>query len=194
MLAAAQSGELNSASGLKKQTDRLMASPRLDTGVRAFFSDMLAFDGFDTLSKDAAIYPKFTSQVLRDAQEQTMRTIVDHLLTQNADYRDLFTTHKTFLTPLLASIYKVPATFPEGVQDPWVAFEYPKDAPQAGILTQASFVGLHSHPGPQLANHPRQGSARGLPLPEGSRSARQCEFRPSSGYQESELQNRASAS
>ncbi len=147
LLAAAQNGELNSASGLKKQTDRLMASPRLEAGVRAFFSDMLAFDGFSTLAKDTTLYPKFTSQVLRDAQEQTMRTIIDHLLVQKADYRDLFTTNKTFLTPLLASIYKVQATFPEGVQDPWVAFEYPKDAPQAGILTQASFVGLHSHPG-----------------------------------------------
>jgi len=147
LLAAAQNGDLNSSSGLKKQVDRLMASPRLEAGVRAFFGDMLAFDGFSTLAKDTTLYPKFTSQVLRDAQEQTMRTIVDHLLVQKADYRDLFTTNKTFLTPLLASIYKVQASFPEGVQDPWVAFEYPADVPQAGILTEASFVGLHSHPG-----------------------------------------------
>ena len=76
-----------------------------------------------------------------------MRTIVDQLLTQNGDYRDIFTTHKTFLTPLLASIYKVQVAFPEGVLDPWVPYEYPADAAQAGILTQASFVGLHSQPG-----------------------------------------------
>jgi hypothetical protein len=147
LLASAESGEINTSAGLKKQVDRLMASPRLETGVRAFFIDMLAFDGFSTLAKDTSLYPKFTSQVLRDAQEQTMRTIVDQLLTQNGDYRDLFTTHKTFLTPLLASIYKVQVPFPEGVLNPWVAYEYPADAPQAGILTQASFVGLHSQPG-----------------------------------------------
>src|SRR5258708_5740956 len=99
LLASADSGEINSAAGRKKQVDRLMASPRLETGVRAFFIDMLAFDGFSTLAKDTSLYPKFTSQVLRDAQEQTMRTIVDHLLTQTADYRDPFTTHKTVLTP-----------------------------------------------------------------------------------------------
>jgi hypothetical protein len=147
LLAAAESGEINKPEGLKKQVDRLMASPRLENGVRAFFSDMLAFDGFGTLAKDTTLYPKFTSQVLRDAQEQTMKTIVDHLLVQNADYRDLFTTRKTFMTPLLASIYKVQATFPEGVLDPWVPYEYPTNAEQAGILTEASFVGLHSQPG-----------------------------------------------
>lgn len=147
LLASAESGEINTAAGLKKQVDRLMSSPRLETGVRAFFTDMLAFDGFSTLAKDTTLYPKFTSQVLRDAQEQTMRTIVDHLLVQNGDYRDLFTTRKTFMTPLLASIYKVQVSFPEGVLNPWVPYEYAADAPQAGILTEASFVGLHSHPG-----------------------------------------------
>jgi hypothetical protein len=147
LLASAESGDINNAAGLKKQVDRLMASPRLETGVRAFFIDMLAFDGFSTLAKDTSLYPKFTSQVLRDAQEQTMRTIVDHLLTQNGDYRDLFTTHKTFMTPLLASIYKVQVSFPEGILNPWVPYEYPADVPQAGILTEASFVGLHSQPG-----------------------------------------------
>ena len=147
LLAAAQSGELNTETGLKKQVDRLMASPRLEIGVRAFFTDMLAFDGFSTLAKDTTLYPKFTSQVLRDAQEQTMRTIVDHVMTQDADYRDLFTTRKTYLTPLLASIYKVQVAFPDGVLNPWVAYEYPDGAQQAGILTEASFVGLHSHPG-----------------------------------------------
>ena len=123
LLASAVSGVINSSAGLKKQVDRLMASPRLETGVRAFFIDMLAFDGFSTLAKDTSLYPKFTSQVLRDAQEQTMRTIVDHLLTQNADYRDLVTTHKTFMTPLLASIYKVQVSFPEGILNPWVPYE-----------------------------------------------------------------------
>ena len=78
---------------------------------------------------------------------QRLRTIVDQLLVRQGDYRDLFTTRNTFMTPLLASIYKVQVTFPEGVLDPWVAYEYPANAEQAGILTEASFVGLHSQPG-----------------------------------------------
>jgi len=47
-------------------------------------------------------------KVAQEAQEQTLRTIVDLVLTQHGDYRDLFTTRKTFLTPTLGSIYRVP--------------------------------------------------------------------------------------
>ena len=149
LLAAAQSGELNTDKGLARQVDRLLSSPRLDAGVRAFFVDMLGFDEFPTLSKDAAIYPKFTSQVSQDAQEQTLRTIVDHLVTRQGDYRDLFITRKTFLTPLLGSLYSVPVvkTTPNASPGTWVPYEYPEGDPRAGLLTQASFVALHSHPG-----------------------------------------------
>src|SRR6185312_4533075 len=116
---------------------------RLEAGVRAFFADMLTFDGFETLSKDGMIYPKFTDAVSRDAQEQTLRGIVDQVVTKDGDYRDLFTTRTSFMTPLLASIYRVPLT---GTA-PWQRYEYPANTPTAGILTQISFVALHSHAG-----------------------------------------------
>ena len=47
MLKAAASGELATDAGVAKQVDRLMASPRLETGMRAFFADMLQLDTFD---------------------------------------------------------------------------------------------------------------------------------------------------
>ena len=83
-------------------------SRRLESGVRAYFSDMLGFQAFANLEKDPDIYPKWTSGVGNDAREQTLRTITNKLLTEEGDYRELFTTRKTFLTPLLASIYRVP--------------------------------------------------------------------------------------
>jgi hypothetical protein len=145
LLAAAADGSLDSQAGLGRQVDRMLRSPRMEDGVRAFFSDMLQFDSFETLSKDAAIYPKFTFKVARDAEEQTLRTIVDHVLTLNGDYRDLFTAPKTFLTPLLGSIYSVPvARSAPGV---WQPYEFADGDPRAGILMEASFVALHSHPG-----------------------------------------------
>jgi hypothetical protein len=105
---------------------------------------MLGFDEFETLAKDALIFPKFTSKVSLDAQEQTLRTIADLLVTQKGDYRDLFTTRKTFLTPLLASIYGVPLVAPDGG---WHAYEFPEGDSRAGILSEVSFVALHAHPG-----------------------------------------------
>jgi hypothetical protein len=147
LLAAAGNGDLDSTSGFARQVDRMMASPRLEAGVRAFFTDMLGFDSFDTLSKDTMLFPKYTPKLLADAQEQTLKTIVAELLVKKGDYRDLFTTRDTFLTPLLASIYRVNVMFPDGVRDTWLPYEYPADAQQAGILTQAGFVALHSQPG-----------------------------------------------
>jgi hypothetical protein len=144
LLAAAQSGQLNTRAGLETEVDRMLESPRLEAGLRAFFSDMLQFDLFDTLAKDAKIYPKWTVSVSRDAQEQTLRTIVDHVMVQRGDYRDLFTTRRTFLTPLLGSIYRVP--IPQNV-DHWQPYEFAQGDPRAGILAQASFVALHSHEG-----------------------------------------------
>ena len=149
LLKSAEQGELDRPEGLARHVDRMMASSRLEDGLRVFFSDMLGFDEFASLSKDSAIYPKFTTRVARDAQEQTLRTIIDHVLVQNADYRDLFITRKTFLTPLLAAVYGVALTDdePNGTPDAWVSYEFPEGSPRSGLLTQASFVALHSHPG-----------------------------------------------
>ena len=143
LLDAAANGDLNTEKGIARQVDRMVKSPRLASGVRAYFSDMLGFDGFAALAKDPQIYPKFSSQVATDAKEQTLRTLTDLLVTNNGDYRDIFTTRKTFLTRLLGSVYQVPVT----ASTEWEPHEYAEGDPRAGILMQISFVALHSHPG-----------------------------------------------
>jgi len=55
----------------------------------------------------------------------------------------IFTTGNTFLTRPLAALYQVPLS---SLSNEWVPYEFPQDAQQAGILTHASFVSLHSHP------------------------------------------------
>ncbi|MFT4045980.1 MAG: DUF1592 domain-containing protein [Solimonas sp.] len=142
LLEAAANGSLHTEKGLTEQVDRMLASPRLESGVRALFDDMFAFEDFSRLSKDNTIYPTFTGETAVDAREQTLRTVVDHLITRRADYRDLFTTRKTFMSPSLAPIYKVAAQGPG-----WTPYEFPADDPHAGLLTQVSFEALHSHPG-----------------------------------------------
>jgi len=143
LLKAAKDGDLDSGRGLRAQVDRMLASPRLTQGVRAFFGDMLGFDGFDTLAKDPIIYPAFVRAVMDDSQEQTLRTITQHLVAEKGDYRDLFTTRKTVMTGSLGLVYDVPVTRP----DAWVPYTFAAGDPRAGIVTQLSFVALHSHPG-----------------------------------------------
>jgi hypothetical protein len=143
LLAAAENGDLNTERGLSRQVDRLLASPRLKSGVRAFFTDMLGFDAMANLAKDPVVYPKFTPTLAADAQEQTLRTVVDLLVTEHGDYRDIFTTRRTYLTRLLGAIYRVPVTARSG----WEAHEFPAGDPHAGIVAEVSFLALHSHPG-----------------------------------------------
>lgn len=142
LLEAAESGALHTRKGLAKQVDRMLASPRLESGVRALFDDMFEFENFGMLSKDGQVYPSFTGETAVDAREQTLRTIVDHLVVRHEDYRNLFTTRQTFMSPSLAPIYKVAVRGPG-----WTPYEFPADSPYAGLLTQVSFQALHSHPG-----------------------------------------------
>jgi hypothetical protein len=149
LLTAAEHGDLDRPEGLARQVDRLLASPRLEAGMRAFFSDMLGFDGFNQLAKDPAIYPKYSFGLAVDAQEQTLRTIVYELLDQKGDYRDLFVTRDTFLSRPLGAVYGIPIAkdAPGATPDGWQFHRFPDGDQHAGILSHISFVALHSHPG-----------------------------------------------
>ncbi len=149
LLDAAESGALLSPEGLDRQVERLLGSPRAEQGVRAFFSDLLQLDRFATLSIDSSLFPRFTKNVEDDAREQTLRTVVDHLLNRDRDYRDLFVTRDTFLTPPLAAIYGVPLPRSQelGGAVPWVPYRFPEGDDHVGLLGQVSFLALHSHPG-----------------------------------------------
>ena len=140
LLRAAEKGDLQTKKGRLTQVNRMLASPRLEKGVRAFFDDMFAFDAFAALSKDALMYPAFTGVTAADAREETLRVVVDQLITRQGDYRDLFTTRETFISPRLAAIYKLPAP------PSWTRYTFPDDSPRAGILTHISFLATHAHP------------------------------------------------
>lgn len=139
LLRAAESGDLDTREGLDRAVNRMLASSRLEDGVRAFFDDMMAFDEFGSLAKDPLVYPMVTGATLADAREQTLRTVIDHVITRGEDYRDLFTTRNTFMSMNLAAVYGTPTT------NGWVPYEFPEDSNRSGLLTQVSFLAAHSH-------------------------------------------------
>jgi hypothetical protein len=143
LLRVAENGDLNSPAGVQKQVERLMASPRLETGMRAFFTDMLQLDTFDTTVKDTLIYQKYNDQFANSATEETLKTIIDITLKQNGDVRDLMTTRKTYINRTLAAIYNVPFNF----DGDWMPYEYSQDSGRSGVLTEASMLSMFSHPG-----------------------------------------------
>ena len=139
LLLAAESGELHTRKGLERAVNRMLMSSRLEDGLRAFFDDMMGFDEFGSLAKDPIVYPMVTGATLADAREQTLLTVIDHVLIRNKDYRDLFTTRDTFMSMNLAAVYGTPTS------NGWVAYEFPADSARSGLHTQVSFLAAHSH-------------------------------------------------
>jgi hypothetical protein len=143
LLAAARNGSLNTEAGLKQQLNRLISSPRYESGVRAFFEDMLQLDGMANLVKDPAIYPKFNQSVADSAKEQTLKTVVDLMVHKKQDYRDLFISNETFINRPLAAVYRIP--FASSAD--WAPYTFPPSSERSGILTEVSFLSLFAHPG-----------------------------------------------
>jgi hypothetical protein len=147
LLDAAASGALRDKKGLDAQVERLMASPRFEQGMRAFFSDMFAYERFDNLSKDQSLFPIYSSQLAKDAKEQALRTTLDLLVTNNGDYRELFTTKKTFMNRNMGALYGV-AVEESGVGGGWAPYTFDAGDHRAGLLTLAGFLMLDpSHEG-----------------------------------------------
>ena len=140
--AAAGAGELTAAASLPHHVDRLLDSPSFETGVRAFFDDLLHLADVEALQKDLVRFPIFSQGIARDAREQTLRVVVEHLLAQEGDYRELFTTSRSFMTRTLGPLYRVPVRSRD-----WEAMEFPEGHPRAGLLSHASLLMLHAHPG-----------------------------------------------
>ncbi len=145
LLAAGERGELVDPAGLASQVDRLLESDRLDTSVRQLFADAWGFDAIEQglVRKDPEIFPAFSQEAIRDAEEQTLRVVVDQLLARDGDYRELFTTRRSFMTRPLGILYRVPVRSPEG----WEEWLFADDDRRVGVLTHASLLALRSHPG-----------------------------------------------
>lgn len=143
LLTAAAQGKLTDQRQLEATAASMVKSERFEQGVRAFFSDMLLMEKFGELAKDPLVYPYFNTEVFNALPEQMLRTIVDHLVTRNGDYRQLFTTNRTFMTRALGPVYQVPVPKSYG----WVPYEFSPSEDRAGLLGQAGFLALYSHSG-----------------------------------------------
>jgi hypothetical protein len=143
LLQAAEQGRLTDPAQLNAIAGQMVNSPRFEQGLRAFFADMLLFEKFDSIAKDPIVYPYFNQNVAAALPEQTLRTITDLLLNHNADYRQLFTTNRTFMTRALGPLYQVQVHKAQG----WEPYEFAPGDDRSGILGQAGFLAIYSHSG-----------------------------------------------
>lgn len=141
LLAVASDDSLLVEAVLAAQVDRMMGDPRVIQGLDAFFGDLYDLNLLDEMSKDPLIYKHMNSELPAAAREETLRVISDLVFDQDADFRELFTTQRTWVDRRLAAIYDVQAPEMEGFG--WV--ELPKDKGRRGILGHASILSLYAH-------------------------------------------------
>lgn len=139
--AAAGALDIDAGEDYAATVDAMLEDPRAHAGIRTFFSDMLRLSELDTLLKDSTVYPQAVSTFGQSAREGTLRFIEYHVFETSGDYRDLLTSRETFVDPLLAIVYRVPAANLEG----FGRVTLPVESRRRGLLGQASILALHSH-------------------------------------------------
>ncbi len=142
LLDAAESGALDTFEGLEREVRRMVEDDRTRAGVANFFSEMLQLDKEGEV-KDSVVFLHANAALSGDARRETLLTIEDHVFDQDADFRDLFTTRRTFVNRRLAALYglQAPAT-----GDEFAPVTFPEDSPRRGILGHASFLAPHASP------------------------------------------------
>lgn len=141
LMRAADAGELTQDDTLREQLDRMIENPRFEDGVRAFFTDMWTLYQLDDMTKDPTVFTHMSPEVGASAREETLLGVVENVVYEDGDYRDLFMTTRTFLDRKLASIYNVRAPAREGFAEAFLD----EDGHRRGVLGQVSFLALQSH-------------------------------------------------
>lgn len=142
LLDAARINALGTYDEVSAQVDRMLASPKARAGLRNFVREWLRLGDLDTLTKDSMLFTTYTSELGPMAREETLRVFEAMAFDDDADIRDVMTTHRTFVTPKLASMYMIAAPSEDG----FAPVELPADGLRRGLLGHLSILSLYAHP------------------------------------------------
>jgi hypothetical protein len=136
----ANAGKLHEPATLAAQARRLLAGGQAAKIVGSFFRQWLQFQDLPALSKDAAIFPSYTPQLVDDllAENQAMLDAVLFDPAGDGSLKTLLTANYGYVNSRTAPLYGVQASGTAFVKTPLPAKE------RRGLLTQAAFIGAAS--------------------------------------------------
>ncbi|MES1178251.1 MAG: DUF1588 domain-containing protein [Myxococcales bacterium] len=141
LLAAAATGQLDTADGVKTAATPLLNDPTAVDRMAAFFGEVSRADLVLVAQKTPALFPSFNPALQSSMLQATQLFIKNIVLAPGADVRSFFDSDQTFVDANLAPIY--------GVSVPASGFAQIKlaaDSGRAGILGQAAVLAGHSQP------------------------------------------------
>ncbi|MDZ4693623.1 MAG: DUF1592 domain-containing protein [Deltaproteobacteria bacterium] len=136
----AKNGQLKNGDDVERVTRSMLNDPAAVSAIDEFSAQWLRFDRVMGSFKDRRTFRAFNADVARAMTEET-RALVRHLVWNNMNFMELFTSRYTFATPELSKIYGLEAPVPG---NPRIA--YPPDSERTGILGHGSFLVATSKP------------------------------------------------
>ncbi len=140
LLDAAADGRLATPEGIAEQAERLAADARLRDRLHDFHERWFQMDGLAAAEKDVATYPNFGPALVASMRAETTAFFDEILLARNGAVVELLTSRFGAVDANLAGVYGLEGSFGTTPSP----FEFPPEAPRAGLLTRAAFLTGHS--------------------------------------------------
>jgi len=140
----AATGELSKPEVLRRETERLITSPRLDAFIDDFLDHWLNLREMEATTPDRDLYPEYFVSYHDGTQDSLLhasivretRVFVRDLIARDLEIERLVKSPEAFLNQRLAEHYELPPV--KGTQLRLVAL--PADSVRGGLLTQASVL------------------------------------------------------
>ncbi len=139
LLEAAERGDLVTDEGVSTQARRLLADPRADAALTAFFVEYLGLERLDSAQKDREIFPQYTPS-LRDSMRREIEHMFVAIALEDRDFREILTTDETWIDADLAALYGLPHGG-EGV----IPARLDPAQDRGGLIGRAAMLTLLSH-------------------------------------------------
>lgn len=108
--AAASAGQLHTTADIRQQAARMLGDPRSKAKMRYFLHHWLQVNQVEDLTKDEALFPGFTPEIIADLRT-SLNVFLDRTVWSEAsDYRDLLRSETLYLNGRLKRFYGIPGT------------------------------------------------------------------------------------
>jgi hypothetical protein len=139
LLSAGESGQLDSADGVRTAAAAMLADEAIVGRLTSFFNEYAQADLVMRVEKDPVLFPEFDAAMKTSMREGTRLFLEKVVLAPGADVRSFFDSDQTFADATLAPLY--------GLMPPasgFAKFTLPLESDRAGIMGQAAVLAGHS--------------------------------------------------
>ena len=142
LLSAAAMDSLSTSAGIVTQAQRMLGDSRIHRSLAVFTDQLLAIESLKGLTKDAMLFPAWTT-TLPVAMQQEVEMRIDNLVyTQKGDFLTIFQSPTTFVNNELASLYGLPPATPDSFRQ----VSLPNGSPRVGLLGSGAILATQAMP------------------------------------------------